>query len=51
MESKSTCLQGILEELVHFGNLGRDAEVDGAVANLDNETSPDVWVDLYFVHG
>lgn len=39
-------LQSILEQLVHLGHLGRDRQVDGAVANLDNESAADLGVDL-----
>jgi hypothetical protein len=39
-------LQGVVEELVHLGNLGRDAEVDCPVANLDDEATNDIRVDL-----
>jgi hypothetical protein len=40
-------LQGVLEELVHPRDLGRDAEVDGAVANLDDQAADDFGVDLF----
>lgn len=39
-------LQSVSEELVHLGDLGCDTEVDGAVANLDNESTTDLGVDL-----
>lgn len=39
-------LQSILEQLVHLGHLGRDGQVDGAVANFDNESSLDFRVNL-----
>lgn len=39
-------LQGVSEELVHLGNLGRNRKVDGSVANLNNESSNDIRVDL-----
>lgn len=39
-------LQSVLEQLVHPGHLGGDGEVDGAVANLDDESTADVGVDL-----
>jgi hypothetical protein len=39
-------LKGVVEELVHLGNLGRDAEVDCPVANLDDEATNDIGVDL-----
>lgn len=38
-------LQGVREELVHLGDAGRDAEVDGTVTNLDDESTNDVGVD------
>lgn len=39
-------LQGVGEELVQFGNLGGDGEVDGSVADLDDEPTQDVGVHL-----
>lgn len=39
-------LQTVSEQLVHLGKLGRDAEVDCPVANLDDETADDIGVDL-----
>jgi hypothetical protein len=39
-------LQSIGEELVHLGDARRDAQVDGAVADLDDEPADDVRVDL-----
>jgi hypothetical protein len=39
-------LQRVLEELVHLGDLGRDGKVDGTVADLNNETTTDLRVDL-----
>ena len=39
-------LQGVSEQLVHLGKLGRDAEVDCPVANLDDEATDDIGVDL-----
>ena len=39
-------LQSILEQLVHLCHLGRDAEVDGAVADLDDEAAADLGVHL-----
>jgi hypothetical protein len=39
-------LQSILEQLVHLGHLGRDGQVDGAVANLDDQAAADLRVDL-----
>ena len=38
-------LQRVGEELVHLGDLGGDGEVDGAVADLDDETAEDLGVD------
>ena len=43
---EGTNLQGVGEELVHLGDLGRDGEVDGPVANLNNQSSNDLRVDL-----
>lgn len=39
-------LQVVREELVHLGDLGGDAEIDGAVADLDDETADNLGVDL-----
>lgn len=39
-------LQSIGQSLVHLGNLGGDAEVDGAVTDLDEEAANQVGVDL-----
>lgn len=39
-------LQSILEQLVHPGHLAGDGEIDGTVADFDNEAATDVWVDL-----
>ena len=39
-------LQGVLEKLVHLGKLSGNAEVNGAVANLDDESALDLGVDL-----
>jgi hypothetical protein len=39
-------LQGVRQELVHLGDAGGDAEVDGSVADLDDETANNVGVDL-----
>ena len=39
-------LQSVLEELVHPGHLGGDGQIDGAVANLDDEAANDLGVDL-----
>ena len=35
-----------MEEVVHLVHLGGNAQVDGTVADLDNETTADIWVDL-----
>ncbi len=40
-------LQRILQQLVHARHLGRDAEIDRPIANLDNEPAADVWLNLY----
>jgi hypothetical protein len=39
-------LQSISEELVHLGDLGGDGEIDGALANLNDEATEDIGVDL-----
>lgn len=39
-------LQSVLQELVHLGEPGGNAEVDGPVANFDDKTALDVGVDL-----
>ena len=39
-------LQSISQSLVHLGDLGRHAKVDGAVANLDDEAANQVGVNL-----
>lgn len=39
-------LQAVAEELVHLGHLGGNGEVNGAVADLDDEAAADVGVDL-----
>lgn len=44
-----TVLQGVGEELVQLSDLGGDAKVDGALADLDDESADDVGVDLGFV--
>lgn len=48
-------LQNIGQSLVHLGDLGGDAEVDGAVADFNDETADHVGVDLgtvrSFEHG
>ena len=40
-------LQGIGKEFVHLCDAGGDAEVNCAVADLDNEAAEDVGVDLF----
>lgn len=39
-------LQSVCEQLVHLCHLGRNREIDGTVANLDNQSTLDFWVDL-----
>jgi hypothetical protein len=39
-------LQVVSEELVHLADAGGDAEVNGSVADLDDESTNDVGVDL-----
>jgi hypothetical protein len=39
-------LQRVREELVHLGDAGRDAEVDGSVANLNDESANNLGVNL-----
>lgn len=39
-------LQGVRQELVHLGDAGGDAQVDGSVTDLDDESADDVGVDL-----
>lgn len=39
-------LQSVLEELVHLGHLGGDRQIDGAVADLNDESTLDLRVDL-----
>jgi hypothetical protein len=39
-------LQGIGKSLVHLGDLGRHAKVNGAVTNLNDESTNEVGVDL-----
>lgn len=39
-------LQAVVEQLVHLGDAGGDGEVDGAVADFDDEPADDVGVDL-----
>lgn len=43
---KRSNLQGVGQELVHLGDLGRDREVDGPVSDLNNQAANDVSVDL-----
>lgn len=40
-------LHSIRQSLVQLSDLGRNAEVDGTVTDLDNETTNEVRVDLY----
>lgn len=46
VNKKEIHLQGVGEEFVHLGHLGRDADVDGSVADLDNQASNNVGVHL-----
>ncbi len=46
LRHKENILQGVIEELVKLGDLGGDAEVDGSVANLHDESSNDFRVHL-----
>jgi hypothetical protein len=39
-------LQAVRKQLVHLGDAGGDAEVDGTVADLNDESTDDVGVDL-----
>lgn len=39
-------LQVVSKELVHLADAGGDAEVNGSVADLDDESTNDVGVDL-----
>lgn len=43
---KVVVLQGVGQELVHLGDASRDAEVDGSVSDLDDESANNVGVDL-----
>ena len=43
---KVKSLQAVVEELVHLGDAGGDGEVDGAVADFDDESTDDVGVNL-----
>lgn len=40
-------LQAVGQELVHLGHARRDAEVDGSIANLNDEATDNVRVDLW----
>lgn len=44
---RETSLHGICKSLVELGELGRHAEVDGTVTNLDDEAADKVGVDLH----
>lgn len=39
-------LQAVRQKLVHLGDASRDGEIDGAVANLDDESTNNVRVNL-----
>jgi hypothetical protein len=39
-------LQSVREELVHLGDTGSNAQVDGSVANVDDESTNDLGVNL-----
>lgn len=39
-------LQVVSKELVHLADAGGDAEVNGSVADLDDESTNDIGVDL-----
>jgi hypothetical protein len=39
-------LQSVVEELVHLGDASGDAEVNGTVTDLNNESTNNVGVDL-----
>lgn len=43
---KENYLQLILEELVHPGHLCGNAKIDCSVADFDDKTAADFWVDL-----
>lgn len=45
-QHKGTNLQGVGQELVHLGDLSGDGEVDGSVANLNNQSTQNLGVDL-----
>ena len=42
-------LQSIGQDLVQSVDLGRNAEIDGSVANLDDKSADSIWVNLCFV--
>lgn len=44
-----TVLQSVGKELVELGDLGGDAKVNGTVADLNNEATDDLGVDLNIV--
>lgn len=46
MRCRVLYLQSVLEELVHLSHLCRDGQIDGAVANLNDESTTDIGVDL-----
>jgi hypothetical protein len=39
-------LQSVREELVHLGDTGSNAQVDGSVTNVDDESTNDLGVNL-----
>lgn len=39
-------LQSVREELVHLGDAGSNAQVDGSVANVDDKSTNDLGVNL-----
>ena len=43
-------LQSLLQQTVHLSHLGSDAEIDGAVADLDNQAAANGWVDLLYTN-
>ena len=45
--SKRFYLDDVREHLVHLADLRRDAVVDGAVADLNDEAAEDIWLDLF----
>lgn len=44
---KEDSLHSVGKSFVETVDLGRDAEVDGAITDFDNEAAEDVGVDLY----